>query len=162
MSGGQVVMEAENYHSKATNGSMHSWNPCAHAGISGGCMEIGGDFGYTWTSGIQGNSPRLDYNVNFTSTGTFYFWIRGDNGNGSLGTGDTCWAGMDNTLLSSMHDFPDNSDAWSWTAQTVNVSTTGIHTVSVWGREDGFQFDKIVVKTSATAPTGNGPSESVQ
>jgi hypothetical protein len=42
------------------------------------------------------------------------------------------------------------------------VGGTGIKTVSVWAREDGFHMDKIVVNKSSTAPSGNGPSESMR
>jgi len=44
---------------------------------------------------------------------------------------------------------------------TFNVASTGVHTVNVWMREDGFVFDKIVLTTNASyTPTGNGPAES--
>ena len=43
----------------------------------------------------------------------------------------------------------------------VNVATTGVHTVNLWMREDGFVADKLVVTTNANfTPTGNGPAES--
>lgn len=160
MSNGQVVMEAENEDGQAINGSNHYWSSCSHSGISGGCMEAVGDYGYTFNDAVATFSPRLDYKVNFTSTGTFHVWIRGDNGNGSPDTGNSCWAGIDNTVIGTPHTFAVNSDVWGWTSQTINVTSTGIHTLNVWIREDGFQIDKIVVKTSSTAPTGNGPSES--
>ena len=158
MSNDQAVMEAESFHGKATNGSQHSWYGCSAGGISGSCMEVGPEWNYTWTGDIAGFSPRVDYNVNFTSTGTFRVWIRGDNGTSPAGGGDSCWAGVDGALASNYHAFPENSGAWAWAAQTMTVSTTGIHTLSVWARDDGFRMDKIVVNKSTTPPSGNGPA----
>jgi len=43
---------------------------------------------------------------------------------------------------------------------TINVTTTGVHTLNVWMREDGFIFDKLVVSTNVSyIPTGTGPAE---
>ncbi len=161
MSGGTVVMEAEHYHAKTTNGSSDSWYELYISGISGNkCLEIGPDDDTVWTSNPQNSAPRLDYYVNFTSTGTFYLFVRGDAGLKSISTSDTCHAGVDNTPIGTFYDFDDYGGTWGWRVQTVNVNTTGIHTVSIWGREDGFRIDKIVVSTSSSPPSGNGPSES--
>ena len=44
-----------------------------------------------------------------------------------------------------------------------NVSSTGMHTVNVWMREDGFRFDKLVITTDpGYVPSGQGPAESPQ
>jgi hypothetical protein len=44
---------------------------------------------------------------------------------------------------------------------TLDVTNTGIHTVSMWMREDGFLLDKLVLTMdSAFTPTGTGPAES--
>ncbi|HEY3496918.1 MAG TPA: hypothetical protein VGK73_19600, partial [Polyangiaceae bacterium] len=44
---------------------------------------------------------------------------------------------------------------------TLQVSQAGVRDVSVWMREDGFTFDKILLTTSASfVPSGNGPAES--
>jgi hypothetical protein len=59
---------------------------------------------------------------------------------------------------------------WNWvgningdTRAFVDVPSAGIHTVSLWMREDGFSVDKIVLATdSAFAPTETGPAESQQ
>ncbi len=44
---------------------------------------------------------------------------------------------------------------------TVNVSSTGPHSVNIWMREDGSTIDKIVLTTSSGyTPSGAGPAES--
>lgn len=44
---------------------------------------------------------------------------------------------------------------------TINVATTGVHTVNLWMREDGTIVDKVVITSSSTyTPTGTGPAES--
>jgi hypothetical protein len=160
MSGGRAVMEAEHYHLLETNGSVHNWLVASNALASGGeCMAVTPDVAYEWDSPI-GYAPRLDFRVNFTTTGTFYIHVRGDAGAGGTGS-DSVYAGIDNALVPS-YDFDDNQNAWSWRTQGIAVNTTGQHIVSLWAREDGFCADKIVVSTSATPPTGNGPAESPQ
>ena len=42
------------------------------------------------------------------------------------------------------------------------MAETGLHTLNVWMREDGFALDKLVLTTDgAYAPLGQGPSPSV-
>jgi hypothetical protein len=46
---------------------------------------------------------------------------------------------------------------------TINVTSSGVHTISVWMREDGFRFDKLLLTTDSNyTPTGIGPGESPQ
>jgi len=42
----------------------------------------------------------------------------------------------------------------------MTVSSTGLHVVNVYGREDGFRFDKVIVDKSSAAPSGAGPGQS--
>ena len=57
---------------------------------------------------------------------------------------------------------------WTWSNQTkdqavarVYVATTGVHTVNVWMREDGFVFDKLALTVNAgTTPLGEWLAES--
>jgi hypothetical protein len=59
---------------------------------------------------------------------------------------------------------------WTWSKSTMdgpvatfNVSSTGLHTVNVWMREDGFEIDKIVLTVNSSyTPTGTGPAESAR
>jgi len=157
MSADQVVMEAETHDGLASNGSSDTWTQTSDGGSSGSSrMDVLPNDGSTWTANVPTTAPRINYNVNFTSTGTFYLWLRGTGANGN---DDSVWAGVDGTVISSNYA-PNATGAMTWQNRTVTVSTTGIHTVNVWGREDGFRLDKIVINKSATAPSGTGPAQS--
>jgi hypothetical protein len=163
MSGGTVAFEAESYTSTSSAGSSDSWSSQSVSGISGGaCMTVGPDNGSNWTghTTVPSSAPRLVYYVNFTSTGTFNVYIRGDDPL-SVSSADTCWAGMDDVILSgaTFYDFPDPANTWGWVSQSVTLSTAGVHKFTIWAREDGLRVDKIVI-TNGSAPTGNGPAQS--
>jgi hypothetical protein len=115
-------------------------------------------------------SPRLDYNLNFDVAGTYYVWVRalGDSAPGSS-QDDSVNVGIDGLLPASsskITGFPPGGFVWSKTTvastpATLVVSNAGSHTINVWMREDGFNFDKLLFTTnSAYAPTGFGPVES--
>lgn len=162
MNGGTVVMEAENYTVYDQNTSQHTWNSVAIGGISGGtAMQLLPDVEYQWSdvNAVPAFAPLLRYNINFTTTGTFYVFIRGDDVDG-VNDDNSCWGGIDNVPITNYFGFAASANAWGWVSQQVTVSTTGLHTFTVWGREDGFRFDKIVISTSPTAPSGNGPAQS--
>src|SRR6185436_19422079 len=44
---------------------------------------------------------------------------------------------------------------------TINVTTTGIHTLNLWMREDGAIVDKVLLTSNTSyTPSGVGPAES--
>jgi hypothetical protein len=158
MSSGSVSVEAESFHASSPNGSADSLTLASSAQASSGqYMLTGPDNGNLWTSNVQSTAPRLDYNVNFTAAGTYFVHVRGDAPNGA---GDSCFIGVDASINSTFYDFSDTPNTWGWVTHTITVSSSGIHTVHLWPREDGFRADKIVINTSATAPSGVGPAQS--
>ncbi len=160
MADGEVVMEAEHYDQRTSNGSLNNWIALPVSDASdGSAMAIGPDTGDEWKADVTTTSPRLDYFVDFTATGTFYIHVRGRASSPTYES-DSCWAGIDGTPInSSFADFPAT---WTWLSRSVNVSSMGSKTVSLWAREDGFRADKIVINQSATAPAGTGPDESLR
>jgi hypothetical protein len=78
---------------------------------------------------------------------------------GVHGANDSCWGGVDCVVITP-HHVSNAMDLFAWQGQAVTVETTGIHTVSVWGREDGFKLDKIMINKSAELPSDTGPDES--
>ncbi len=93
---GIVSIEAENFDENVPN-PPHTWifitDPEGFSGT--GAMQStptdpGGGAGND--TGYVENSPRLDFEVNFTKTGTHYIWIRGY---GQDGNSDSCHAGID-------------------------------------------------------------------
>ena len=80
---------------------------------------------------------------------------------------DSLHAGLNEGLVETA-DRIDTRKGWKWTKATldgpdatVNISSTGIHTVNIYMREDGCTADKIVLTTnSGYTPSGEGPPES--
>jgi hypothetical protein len=158
-SGGQVVMEAEHFDSKRGAGS-------ANFNQSGGAMVCGPDTGAFWTSGWGGNSPKLSFNVNFSSTGTYTVWVKAKAAHGG---NDSFHAGLDGaentsadkmTVGSQFGSFVWSKATMDGPAATLNVNSAGVHSVDIYAREDGIEIDKIVLTKSGSTPSGNGPAES--
>jgi len=172
---GLISIEAEHYHAN-TSAAGHDWSPNSTAGFSGdGAMEATPNSGLNIKDNYAPlNSPRMDYDINFVTTGTHYVWVLG------LGThtgNDSIHIGLDNAEVATskaVEQFPGTD--WIWSNQrrdpavpgghlpaTLEITSTGVKTLNAWMREDGFIFDKIVITTDpAFVPTGTGPAESFQ
>ena len=163
---GIVSIEAENYHDTLGQAG-HSWVFVASpAGYSGsGAMESNPNSGAKIDTGFAAGSPRLDYQVNFTRAGTHYVWVRGA---GASGADDSAHVGLDGAEIATSDRMWGFGTGWTWSADTMDgtvatfdVPSAGVHTVNVWMREDGFDFDKLVLTTDpGYVPTGTGPAES--
>ncbi len=164
MSNGRVVMEAEHYHFTTSQGSTDAWYPIQLAGVSNGrCVELGPDDGdlHAWLDDVAATAPRLDYYVDFDEAGTFDLFLRGDAGVASWGASNSCHAGLNDQPLADYFDFPQQNHQWRWISHPLIVPSAGIHRVQIWGREDGFRLDKIVIQRPSSAPpSGHGPAES--
>jgi len=139
-------------------------------------VEVGPTDGFTGTAGMQvlgpsfydpgyaATSPRLEYEINFVKTGTHYVWILAWAASGS---DDSCHAGLDGEETPLSSNWSGGGNTWSndrypetGRAQ-FEVTTTGLHVLNIWVREDGLIVDKIVLTTNPDyTPTGNGPPES--
>lgn len=177
---GFAVIEAENFDANVPQG-VHAWvfdrTPAGYTGE--GTMYALPDapgavinFPDTLTT-----SPRLDYKVNFSKTGTHYFWFRGSDGGGN-----SINAGFNNANGDNPLDTLNNIDAgccgtrlvpggttYAWVGSgpngraTFEVTEAGVHTINLWMREDGQIVDKILVTTDANyTPTGAGPDQSAR
>ncbi|MHC4396575.1 MAG: hypothetical protein ACYS1A_13060 [Planctomycetota bacterium] len=163
---GIVSMEAENYDNNTSQGA-HDWtfitSPSGYTGS--GAMEATPNSGTNQNTGYATNSPRLDFLVDFVNTGTHYIWVRGY---GASGSDDSCHAGLDGLEIATCDRISTFTTSYGWskatmdgTDATFDVPSTGVHTVNIWMREDGFIADKIVLTTnSGYTPTGDGPAES--
>lgn len=169
---GGVLIEAENFMSRSPgsgNAASKTWegvtNPLGYSGT--GAMYAGPNTGVN--TGVNTNGPRLDYEINFTTTGDYFVFIRGRtiNDGSSEGTNDSVQVGIDGTCFtcaSNTYGLAGFRQAyWSWQRnndwnQLVNVASPGIHTLNVWMREDGVIIDRIFVvsldKLSAMANNG--------
>ncbi len=167
-SGGQVVMEAENFDQRIRRNN-HDWNfSTSLSGFSGtGYMVAVPDNGVNQNTGYAANSPEMIYRVNFSTAGTFYVWGRGSGPNGN---GDSLHVGIDGVEnnLSDRITLNITNTAFGWRKSTmdgvdaqITVSSRGIHNINIWMREDGARVDKMLLTTSATfTPTGTGPPQS--
>jgi len=183
---GLVVMEAENFSANMPGtGSNDTWTlVTAPAGASGNAMTCGPDDGTAFRGSTAvppepfapDISPRLDFTVLFVATGTHYVWVRG---RGLDGASDSCHVGLDGAAVVSAERINSYTltapTPYEWRtltmsgpAATIDVATTGIHTVNLWMREDGFSADRILLTTNASyagvseAGTMIGPAESAQ
>jgi lysophospholipase L1-like esterase len=159
MINGEVLIEGEAFHSQASNGSSATWTMIANPLASGGgSIDLRPDSGTVWTANVTTTSPRVDYQVNFTQAGTFTVWLRGSGENGG---NDSCFVGVDG-VLANIHVSGSSNGSLLWTNGTfgtvarITVATPGVHTVSIWGREDGFEVDRILITSGTRVPTGDG------
>jgi uncharacterized repeat protein (TIGR02543 family) len=161
-SSGMVVMETENYTSKAAGtGSYtaYAWQlNTSTSGDSGDCMEALPDNSVNTGDGSDG--PVLDFQVNFSTTGVYYMLLRmPDLANSDDGVN----IGLDDSV--TRNKIENKVSGWSWEkdSATVTVSSTGYHTFNIWMREDGVIVDKVVLTTNSgysLTGTDTGPAES--
>jgi hypothetical protein len=169
---GIVSVEAEHYDNKTVGDNGDEWvevGPMGDfTGIAGMQAQPDNNTGSRDTN-YAARSPRLDYEINFVKTGTYYVWILayGDDGNS-----DSCHAGLDGEEISTC----DRMDGWNgdyeWNSQTMDeprstfeVTSLGVHTFNIWMREDGLIVDKIVLTTNpdfTLLGAESGPPESTR
>jgi hypothetical protein len=174
---GIVCIEAENFDNNILKGASY-WEfvtstdaftpPDGFSG--GGAMQsmpdtpLGGGPGFD--TGYVENAPRLDYEINFVKTGTHYVWILAY---GMDGNSDSCHAGMDGEETPLSNRMSGWNGNYSWDndryerpeRSQIEITTTGVHTLNIYQREDGLTVDKIVLTTNPDyTPTGEGPEES--
>ncbi|MEO0468096.1 MAG: Ig-like domain-containing protein [Bacteroidota bacterium] len=164
---GLVVIEAENHTDNVSQGGKDFVLITTLNGFSGtGAMISSPNTGTNQNSGYESNSPRLDFEIEFTQAGTHYVWLRMHSQGG--GGDDSFHAGLDGSASTSADRISINSNAFSWTRNTmdgpvatVDVANPGTHTLNIWMREDGAALDKIILTTNNNfSPTGTGPTES--
>ncbi|MBB4079252.1 hypothetical protein GGR28_001872 [Lewinella aquimaris] len=93
------------------------------------------------------NAPVLEFNIDFVRTGTHYISTRHrapDNANNSY------TMALDGVLVAEQEIFPLSPNEWVYQDDlpTINITTPGIHTFSVYMREDGTPLDHIVISSS--------------
>jgi hypothetical protein len=177
---GLVVIEAENFDTNAAQG-IHRWEfTNSPAGFTGaGTMYALPDEPVAvidYPDSLT-TSPRLDYKVNFIKTGTHYFWFRGSDGGGNSVNagldGDSPDPTMNNidegccgTRLvpgGTTFTWVRGIDATADGRSKFEVTTTGVHTINFWMREDGQIVDKMLITTDPNfTPSGAGPAESAR
>ncbi len=148
-----TYVEAEDYNVFGTNFTEQS-------GDGNGGM-------YLYATANSTSSPSgspVEYDLNFTETGTYYIWFRGKD-NGSTGD-NSLWYGIDGSMVGNATTPASNSN-WNWTSMPHNtgpnptriiVNSTGTHTITIWARENGFRFDGFYLTNSSGSVSGSIPS----
>ena len=164
-SAGQVTMEAEHFTASAAGTGTAAgitWQESALlAGASGTTMQALPNLGIG--TDTQRNGPRLDFKVDFHTTGTYYVFLHLPT---LSGADDSVNIGLDGALVAS--NLGNTSGSWRWRTTNpatigLNIATPGVHTFTIWMREDGAVVDKIVLTTNPSfslAGTDLGPPES--
>jgi hypothetical protein len=165
-SGGQVVMEAENF-SANTPRSGKSWQSVTTPAGSVGTSAMQGlpNTGSSFATNFTGTSPQLSYPVQFATPGTYRVWLRGY---GATTADDSAHVGLNGAFTASSDAMNYGGlNKWTWlngtldsAPATITIPSAGTYTIDVWMREDGAIVDRVLLTTSTTAPTGNGPAES--
>ena len=179
--GGSVRLEAENYHYFVSQGG-HAWQTNCSSGVLGFLGdaavaplpedEVRNDFGNPPdpSKNPLTNSPRLDYVVNFATTGDYFVWVRGwgPGPEGPDGFSNSIHLGIDYDLANgsgtaplsrvTFYNSPTPQYRWSLLRvepdidpteppKPVHIATPGDHVVSVWMRESGTYIDQILLTT---------------
>ena len=176
---GIVSIEAENFDENIPR-PPHTWELITESasgfspagGFSGGyAMQStpttpAGGSGFNDPADFLANSPRLDYEINFLTTGTYYVWVLAW---GLDGNSDSIHSGLDGQHVATADRITGFSNNYTWTNTAYedperimfDVTSAGVHTLNIWMREDGSVVDKIVLTTNPNyTPTGSGPPES--
>jgi|GEM_PF-2346984 len=165
---GQVVMEAEVHdHSVTVDGKEWVTNTDLTGFLGAGLVTVLPNNGDNKNTGYTGGgAARLDYQVNFTTTGTYYIWVRG---NSSGGGDDSVHASLNDQVIDTADRITvSNNGNWSWSRNTMDsavatleVPTAGLHTFNLYMREDGASVDRIILSTdNSFSPSGDGPDVS--
>jgi hypothetical protein len=161
-------VEAEHYDNKTTGQNGTGWEVVGpkdgFSGVLG--MEVF-DEDSNPTTYVE-ESARLDYEINFVKTGTYYVWILAYAPDSNS---DSCHAGLDGEAIPTLvglsgwdGDYEWNNDRMGTNDRPLfEVTTTGVHTFNIWMREDGLIIDKIVLSTNpdfTLTGSESGPPES--
>jgi hypothetical protein len=155
---GTFVMEAEHYTS--TDDATDDWTLVTDAGASGGVSDnavqsLPND-GTAYPT-FDSAASHVNYLVNVSSPANYYVHLRDY---GGTSNDDSVYVSIDGGSTTQTVTAGRTLD-WKSSPGTLSIPA-GLHTVTIWDREDGIEIDKIVLSTSATAPAGSGPGESVR
>jgi hypothetical protein len=115
-------------------------------------------------------SPRIDYHVRFAKKEQHWFWVRA---HGPHYTADSIHAALDFKEEEwGQHIDTGWGGGYKWTTRgPFQITAPGVHTLSIWMREDGTIVDKLLLTARGdykpseeldafNVPVGEGPPES--
>ena len=146
---GLVVIEAEHFTRNVPAPDGHHWKvETGPKGFRGkGAMRALPDRGANRGTDFATTSPRLDYAIQFKKKGRHWLWVRGFGANPN---GDSFHVGLDLEPVEAGRNIQTAWGKWVWLRhpRPLQVRQPGLHTLSVWMREDGVRIDRIVLTTS--------------
>lgn len=166
---GKVSIETESAYYSQEAESGHAWQVVANPSASAdSLLQAMPDSGSHIVSDIESSSPRVDYIVDFSRTGTYFIWLRGV---ASSADADGVHVGLNGSVQSTAANLqtfvPYGALAWSNQTESgqparVIVTRTGPQKVSVWMAKDGFALDKLILTDDVEfLPVGHGPAASL-
>jgi len=100
---GLISLEAENFKTSTAGAGGDTWSEVDNFSASGGKqVKSGPDNGTFYGSSSVGSAPRLDYDINFTETGTYHVWLRGQRPDNQ---GEDVHIGLDGQQYLTQSDF---------------------------------------------------------
>jgi DUF1680 family protein len=149
---GMVIFEAEDFQHNEERPDA-AWRVVNRpSGLSGGAgLQALPEEDRTLEEDLNAVSPRLDYRIHFTTKGTHYLWIRGR----GIEKGHSFHVGLNGKAPAADQAVGLLKHRYSWEntrtvgATPLHVPEAGLHTLSLWMREDGCIVDKIVITSSS-------------
>ncbi len=165
--GKTIVVEAEDFH-RSVPGTGEAegvaWRLSTRQnGFAGrGLMVALPDTGKNIGENYESQCPRLDYIIDFPAKGNYCVWVRGYGANPNS---DSLHYGLDMKSDKQMQNVQLGSGSFKWNRHrhiTFSVDEPGIHTFSIWMREDGAAFDRFIITNDLQLkePGGMGPRPS--
>ena len=156
-SGGTVVMECENFDNNDTSSDGSPWlDDTSYSGYVGtGYMAAPSSGGSkSWSTGAA-----LTYDIDFTTAGTYYIWVRRYADSAQK---NEAFVGLNGTQIGGTFDGNGSYDQWNWqTHGTAVYISSGSQQFNLRRREKEYGVDRIILTDdSGYTPSGNGPAES--
>ena len=122
------------------------------AGVSGAAVIVSPETNASNTNTSPFTGARLSYQLYFEQTGTYYVWALAK----CLSLDDDSFhILLDGKNYGAMNYGRDvNSFQWLYTRISINVSRTGVHTLDLYSREDGFVLDAIYLTRGVSSISG--------
>ncbi len=157
-SGGTVVMECENYDDNDTRSDETGYwlEDTSYSGYAGSGHMTAPDSGTeTWS-----DAAELTYDINFSTAGTYYIWVRRY---ADKKQENTAFVGLDGSQIGgTFDDYEGSYDQWYWQEHgTAVYISSGSHQFNLRRCEEEYGVDRIILTDDGSyTPSGNGPAES--
>jgi len=110
-------------------------------------------------------APQVHFAIDFDRPGRYDIFVRSRN----LGPlEESGWVGIDGFWTGGTFQTCSHRGEWNWSdcpqgqAPSVDVASSGVHTLMIAGRDDGFEFDRLFLRgpldrDEVGAPAAAGP-----